>query len=60
MGRPMEPGFTGTPGELPTTQVVSVWPKPSRMVRPQAFSTWLMTSGLRGSPAPMTPRSFTL
>jgi hypothetical protein len=34
--------------------VVSVWPKPSRIVTPHAFSTCSMTSGLSGSPAPTT------
>ena len=38
-------------------QVVSVWPKPSRIVTPQCFFTWSMTSGLSGSPAPIASRS---
>ena len=33
------------------TAVVSVWPKPSRMVIPQAARTRSMTSGFSGSPA---------
>ena len=50
----MAPGLTGWPGELDTASVVSVWPKPSRTVAPQPFSTCSMTSGLSGSPAPTT------
>ena len=53
----MEPGFKGWSGVLPICAVVSVWPKPSRMVMPQAFFTWSITSGLSGSPAPMSSRS---
>ena len=56
-GRPIEPGLTRAPGVLPMAAVISVWPNPSRIVIPHAFSTWAMTSGLRGSPAPMTSRS---
>nr|BFE68812.1 hypothetical protein GCM10020092_021130 [Actinoplanes digitatis] len=36
--------------------VVSVWPKPSRIVTPQAFCTCSITSGFSGSPAPTTSR----
>ena len=39
--------------------VVSVWPKPSRIVIPQAERTCSMTSGLSGSPALTTSRSDT-
>jgi hypothetical protein len=42
---------------LPIWQVVSDWPKPSRMRMPQARSTCSMTSGLSGSPAPTSSRS---
>jgi hypothetical protein len=42
---------------LPICAVVSVWPKPSRMVMPQAFLTMSITSGLSGSPAPTSSRS---
>ncbi len=52
----MEPGLTGTPGKFPTWRVVSVWPKPSRMVMPQAARTRSMTSGLSGSPAATASR----
>ncbi len=52
----MEPGRTVWPGVLAICTVVSVWPKPSRMVTPQAFRTWSMTSGFSGSPAPTTTR----
>ena len=34
----MEPGFSGWPGGLPTSAVVSVWPKPSRTVVANAIS----------------------
>ncbi len=34
--------------------MVSVCPKPSRIVTPQAFSTCAITSGFSGSPAPTT------
>ena len=50
-GRPIDPRMTFCPGELPITAVVSVCPKPSRMVMPQAARTCSMTSGLSGSPA---------
>ena len=56
----MLPGLMGWPGGLPICAVVSVWPKPSRRVRPQAFCTWSMISGLSGSPAPITSRSASL
>jgi hypothetical protein len=36
---------------LPTCAVVSVWPKPSRTVIPQALRTCSITSGFSGSPA---------
>ena len=52
--RPIEPGFTGWPGVFATCTVVSVCPKPSRIVTPQAFATCSITSGLSGSPAPTT------
>ncbi len=55
----MLPALTAWPGLLPTWQVVSVWPKPSRMVSPQAAFTWSITSGLSGSPAASNSRSFT-
>ena len=42
---------------LPTSAVVSVWPKPSRMVMPQALRTCSITSGLSGSPAATHSRS---
>ena len=38
----------------------SVCPKPSRIVMPQAPRTFSMTSGLSGSPALTSSRSFTL
>src|SRR6266702_6934372 len=46
----MEPGLSRMPGGLPICAVVSVWPKPSRMVNPHAALTCSMTSGLSGSP----------
>jgi len=52
----MEPGFTVCPGVLAIATVVSVWPKPSRMVTPHACSTRAITSGFSGSPAPTTLR----
>lgn len=52
----MEPGLSGWPGGLETWTAVSVWPKPSRMVSPQARRTCSMTSGLSGSPAATTSR----
>ena len=52
----MEPGFSGWPGELATWTAVSVWPKPSRIVTPQARRTCSMTSGFSGSPAATTSR----
>jgi len=55
----MDPGTTGCPGGLPICAVVSVWPKPSRMVMPQAARTWSITSGLSGSPAEISSRSAT-
>jgi hypothetical protein len=51
--------LTACPGELPTWAVVSVWPKPSRRVIPQAALTWSMTSGFSGSPAPISSRTLT-
>jgi hypothetical protein len=42
---------------LPTCAVVSVWPKPSRTVMPQALRTCSITSGLSGSPAATHSRS---
>jgi hypothetical protein len=51
--------LTGCPGGLPICSVDSVWPKPSRMVMPQASRTCSMTSGLRGSPAPTSSRTGT-
>ena len=56
LGRPIEPGLSGWPGLLATWTAVSVWPKPSRMVTPQARRTCSMTSGLSGSPAATTSR----
>ena len=56
LGRPMEPVLSGWPGVLATWTAVSVWPKPSRMVTPQARRTCSMTSGLSGSPAATTSR----
>jgi hypothetical protein len=56
VARPIEPGLTFCPGVLATWTVVSVWPKPSRIVRPQARRTWSITSGLSGSPAPTASR----
>src|SRR5699024_2365820 len=55
-GRPIEPSLRGWPGVLATCTVVSVWPKPSRIVTPQASRTRSITSGLRGSPAPTASR----
>src|SRR6266511_2264657 len=49
--RPIEPGNTCWPGELPIWAVVSVWPYPSRTVIPHAARTCSITSGLSGSPA---------
>src|ERR1700722_740149 len=53
----MDPSLSGWPGGLPTTAVVSVWPKPSRTVIPQALRTCSITSGLSGSPAATHSRS---
>ena len=53
----MEPGFTGWPGVLPICAVVSVCPKPSRTVIPQALRTCSITSGFSGSPAATHSRS---
>src|SRR6516162_6306403 len=50
-GRPIEPSFSGWPGQLPTWAVVSVCPYPSRTVIRHACLTRSMTSGLSGSPA---------
>ena len=52
----MDPALTRWPGGFATDAVVSVCPNPSRIVSPQCFSTWLITSGLSGSPAPMASR----
>ena len=60
MGRPIEPGLMSWPGELPTWAVVSVWPYPSRMVVPQPWRTFSITSGLSGSPAESASRTRTL
>jgi len=38
-GRPIDPSLTGWPGVLPTWSEDSVWPNPSRMVRPHASRT---------------------
>ena len=53
---PSSRACTGCPGVLATCTVVSVCPKPSRMVTPQARRTCSMTSGFSGSPAPTTSR----
>lgn len=54
----MEPVFSTCPGLLETWTAVSVWPKPSRTVMPQARRTCSMTSGFSGSPAATTSRGF--
>lgn len=51
IGRPIEPGLIGEPGGFAICTDDSVWPKPSRILSPQAFSTCSITSGLSGSPA---------
>jgi hypothetical protein len=55
-GRPIEPGRTAWPGVFAIMTVVSVWPKPSRIVTPHTFCTCSMTSGFSGSPAPTATR----
>ena len=52
-GRPIEPMTTFWPGVFATCRVVSVMPKPSRIVVPHALCTWSITSALSGSPAEM-------
>ncbi len=52
----MEPSLRRWPGLLETWTAVSVCPKPSRTVMPQARRTASMTSGLSGSPAATTSR----
>src|SRR5580698_5967881 len=49
----------GCAGELPTSAVVSVWPKPSRSMSPHAFFTRPIISGFNGSPAPTTSLKLT-
>ncbi len=56
LGRPMEPVLILWPGQLAICTDVSVCPKPSRMVTPQARRTESMTSGLSGSPAATASR----
>ena len=46
--------MTVWPGGLPIWTVDSVWPNPSRIRSPHAFSTCSITSGFSGSPAPTT------
>ncbi len=50
----MAPILIGWPGVFAICTVDSVWPKPSRMVWPQARWTWSITSALSGSPADTT------
>lgn len=52
----MEPVLSCCPGLLETWTAVSVCPKPSRMVTPQARRTCSMTSGFSGSPAATASR----
>ncbi len=52
----MDPVFSGWPGLLETWTAVSVCPKPSRMVTPQARRTCSMPSGFSGSPAATASR----
>ena len=51
LGLPMEPTFGVVPAKLPSTSVVSVWPKASMMDRPVVFLNRLNTSGFSASPA---------